>query len=121
MNRFTVALLLTTLAVPAAAHDGGLRPGGPGGLTEAERAQLAEERFTAADADGDGQLTQDEMIAAADALERLRREERIASMIEAWDTDANGTLSLDEMEAGGGPDQRGHPPMRRYHGGRANR
>lgn len=113
-----VALFLAAAALPAAAHDEGPWFGtAPGGLTGAERTQLAEDRFAAADADGDGQLTQDELFAAAEAAEKLRREERIAQMMEAIDSDGDGTLTLEEMQADPG-EMPGNPGMHRFRGGR---
>lgn len=117
LNTTLAALALSVAAVPAVAQGAG-----PlfGGLTEAERAELAEERFAAADADGDGQLTQDEVVAAAEEAERLRRQERAARMIEALDSDGDGTLSLQEVQVsrleGRRPMDR--PGMHRFRGGR---
>jgi len=83
----TLRAVLAALAVAVAAgptlaqHGPGLGPFG-GGLSDDERTQLAEQRFAAADANGDGQLTAEELVAAAVALEQLRREERVARLIE---------------------------------------
>ena len=95
LNTALAALAMSVVASAAAAQGWGHGPlAGP--LTEAERDEIAAERFAAADADGDGQLTQDEVLAAAEEVERARRQERAARMIEALDTDDNGMLSLEE-------------------------
>jgi hypothetical protein len=112
-----VAVALTLAAVPATARDGpgvGFGPLGTG-LSEAERTRLVEERFAATDSDGDGQLTQAELVAAAEAAEVLRRQERVARMIDVLDINDDGTVSLDEMQTPPDPADR---PGRR---GRAHR
>src|SRR5690606_4027597 len=92
-----VAVALSIASMPALAQGVGTLSHG---LTEAERTALAEERFAAADSDADGQLTQDEVVAAADKARRLRQSERAAGMIEALDSDGRGTLSLEEVQEG---------------------
>lgn len=112
-------LALSAAAVPAAAHDTpGFGPFG-GGLSEAERTQLAEERFTAADTDGDGQLTQVELVAAAEAAELLRREQRVTLLLEVLDANGDGTVSLEEAQTR--PDSGERPGMRRHRNGPEHR
>jgi hypothetical protein len=53
------------------------------------------ERFTRMDSDGDGLVTAAEMTAAA----QRTRESRVAAMIERLDTNDDGALSLDEVNA----------------------
>jgi EF-hand domain pair len=119
------ALALSVVAAPALAHEAGpgMAPGWfGGGLTEAERTALAEQRFAAADADGNGQISVDEMVAAVEAAMDERRRERITAMFEVLDTDDDGTLTLTELQAASpmprGPrgDQHEHM-MRDGHGG----
>lgn len=99
----------TTIAVAAPGDRGGMRGGadfseldtnGDGVLTSADLAAAAEERFAGLDADGDGQITQSELAAAADQREQDRRERRLSAMLERFDADSNGTLSLEELSAG---------------------
>jgi Ca2+-binding EF-hand superfamily protein len=52
-------------------------------------------RFETLDADGNGEVTSAEILAARDGA----REERARRMIERFDADGNGSVSLDEMEA----------------------
>ena len=66
---------------------------GNGEVTREEMQMRGKDRFAQADADGDGKLTRDEMIAAAQA----RMEDRVARMIERFDTDGDGAVSFDEM------------------------
>ena len=100
----------TTIALAAPGGDrAGMRGGadfseldtnGDGVLTSADLAAAAEERFAGLDADGDGQITQSELAAAADQREQDRRERRLSAMLERFDADSNGTLSLEELSAG---------------------
>lgn len=118
--RMLLVAALLSVALPAAAHEPGQGFGGlHGGLTDAERTRVTEERFAEADADADGQLTQEELFAAAEAAERQRREARIASMIEARDADGDGSLSLEEMQQP--RDGMGGPRSRWHDGGRHHR
>jgi hypothetical protein len=119
MKLNTMAAVLALAAAPALAQDGS-GPGPFGGrMSTAERAQLAEERFAAADVDGDGQLTLAELVAAAEAAEALRREERVARLIAGLDTNDDGTISLEEAQAA--PDSEAGPRGRRHHGGKSHR
>ena len=60
--------------------------------------------FTAADADGDGQVTREEFAAYAtariDAARGAMFEARAAELMEAGDTDGDGQLSIEELRAG---------------------
>ncbi|MDA7427970.1 EF-hand domain-containing protein [Primorskyibacter aestuariivivens] len=68
---------------------------GDGQLSTDEMANMAQAHFAKVDANGDGELSADELQAAA--AERQAR--RVARMIETLDSDGNGTLSAEEMEA----------------------
>lgn len=68
-----------------------------GQVTKAEFTQSAESRFYAADADGDGFLTQDERKAHREAGREARKDKRFATL----DTNGDGLLSRAEMEARG--------------------
>lgn len=63
--------------------------------------------FAEADANGDGVLEGDELTAFRAAQERLREERRQQRMVERLDSDGDGKLSLEEIEAGNkrGPQQ----------------
>ena len=56
--------------------------------------------FGEADANGDGVLEGDELTAFREAQERAREERRQQRMVERLDTDGDGKLSLEEIEAG---------------------
>lgn len=64
-----------------------------GEITQAELQQHMTSRFTSHDANGDGLLSQDEMIAGA----QVRAESRVARMIEMFDKDGDGALSVAEL------------------------
>ena len=66
---------------------------GDGQVTEAEIIAHRQAKFTAADADGDGQLSVDEMQAAA----QTRANERISKMFERPDANQDGLLNADEL------------------------
>lgn len=63
--------------------------------------------FAEADANGDGALEGDELTAFRAAQERAREERRQQRMIKRLDSDGDGKLSLEEIEAGNrrGPQQ----------------
>ena len=67
-----------------------------GEITKAEVLQVHGERFATADADGDGFLTSDEMAVAREQ----RRQERMEARFAELDTNENGSLSLEEFQAG---------------------
>jgi len=70
-------------------------------LSQAELRAHAAQRLTAADADGDGLVTVDEMVAHMEAREEerraLRRQRMAERMLERADDDGDGALSVDEM------------------------
>lgn len=111
------ALIPLALAAPALADD---RPGprmmfeefdldGNGAVTLEELQSHGATRFAQADANGDGLLDRDEMLARAQA----RAETGIDRMIERADADGDGLLSQDEIaEARDG--RRGPNPERMF-------
>ena len=56
--------------------------------------------FAEADANGDGVLEADELTAFRDIQERMREERRQQRMVKRLDTDGDGKLSLEEIKAG---------------------
>ena len=114
-------IAVASTAVIATAHDRGDGPrngrGGPealmerfdtngdGQITMEEIQAAAVARFAEADANDDGQLSAEEMSAAADAQREERRAERqaerIAKRIEKADTNGDGVLNLEEAVAAG--------------------
>ncbi len=104
VSYFAVAALVMALAGPAVAFGPGGKHGpqidfetldadGNGEVTKAELQSHGQARFAQADSDGDGKLTAAELTAAA----RKQSEDRVAHMIERFDTDGDGALSQDEM------------------------
>lgn len=78
---------------------------GDGKLTEEELASKGPAAaFAEADADGDGLLSSDELAAFADAREAARKAQRQERMLSRLDTNEDGQLSLEELEAHG-PDR----------------
>ena len=114
MTTLTLALLGTTLALPAVAQSSGgpgdrmpsfevLDADGDGKVTEAELEAFRASRFAEIDTDGDGTVTRDEFVARSVA----QAEERADRMFERLDADGDGALSRDALEArrgGRGPD-----------------
>lgn len=118
MKRTTLATLIAAtalvVAVPFAAqaergHD---RRGGPDGehmkamdtngdgdISKEEVQAFRATMFNAADANQDGALTLDEMIAHHETMEAQRKAERQASMFAKLDADGNGTVSAAEFAA----------------------
>ncbi|MEM8591813.1 MAG: calcium-binding protein [Pseudomonadota bacterium] len=99
---------LTAMAADAKGRGGGERASfseldadGSGEVTQAEILAHAQARFDAADMNGDGSLSAEEMIAARsdNASERLER--RVSRFLERADDDGNGTLEFGEF----GPSQ----------------
>lgn len=66
---------------------------GNGEITQQEFETRHEARFAAADGDGDGMLSREEMILAG----QKRLEERVDAMIERFDEDLDGLLSQTEV------------------------
>lgn len=66
---------------------------GNGTLTKAEFEALKETRFKATDSDGDGKLSLQEMQAHA----QDQAEQRAARMLERFDKNGDGGLSMDEL------------------------
>jgi Ca2+-binding EF-hand superfamily protein len=96
-------MIPTALVLPAVAQDG--PPRGPqmvfetfdldgdGAVTLEEMEGARAVRFAEADANGDGMLDRDELLAAASG----RMERGIDRMIERADADGDGAVSLEEM------------------------
>jgi len=118
-----VVLVVASSAVIATAHDRGGkdRPRGEGRaemmferfdlnadgqVTRDEVTAAAAQHFADADADGDGQLTAEELASAAEARQSERRGNRAANhverMLERHDANDDGSLSLEEMTQGDG-------------------
>jgi len=74
---------------------------GDGQLTLEELQAQGEARFATADTDGNGALSAEELIAAANG----RAEERAARMIERLDANGDGVLQQDELRPRGGEDR----------------
>jgi len=68
---------------------------GDGQITKDELTAHRIERFKQADADGDGSLSREELSAKASN----RAERRISHMIERHDANGDGVLSMDEMSS----------------------
>ena len=66
-----------------------------GTITFEEFAAAGTERFTGADADGDGNITVDEIVGQMEREQHQRRAER---MIERFDANDDGQVSLAEIE-----------------------
>jgi len=118
MKRTTFATLIgaaaLVIAVPfaAQAERGQGRHGGPDGehmkavdtngdgeISKEEVQAFRATVFNAADANQDGALTLDEMIAHHETMEAQRKAERQARMFEKLDADGNGTVSAAEFAA----------------------
>ncbi|NOD48430.1 MULTISPECIES: EF-hand domain-containing protein [unclassified Ruegeria] len=102
---FITAIVLSAVAVTGtsvlAAGKGGREPvsfqeldaDGDGQVTQQEMEAHRTARFTQADTDGDGQLSLDEMQAAA----QKKASDRVAKMFEKNDANKDGFLSQDEL------------------------
>lgn len=106
----TVSLLAGAGAALAHDRQGGMRGMGPmmfdfeaadadgdGKVSQAEMAAHAKARFDAADSDGNGKLSAAEMAATAQKRQEERRARMMQKMIERMDADDDGELSFDEM------------------------
>ncbi|MEQ6248544.1 EF-hand domain-containing protein [Sulfitobacter sp. HNIBRBA3233] len=91
---------LVATAMPADAREGDdraqarferLDTNADGQITAEELTAAAAERFAKADANGDGQVTPEELSAAAQAM-------RKAHLLERFDTDGDGALSAAEID-----------------------
>lgn len=74
---------------------------GDGAISKDEADAPRLERFNLADANQDGALTMEEMIAYQDAERERRRAERQQKRFDRLDADSNGTISAEEFAARG--------------------
>ncbi|WP_210527122.1 EF-hand domain-containing protein [Rubellimicrobium arenae] len=72
---------------------------GNGIVTQAEIEAKRSERFATADADGDGALSPQELIALEDAIRQEMRLARAAEQIRRMDDNGDSLLQTEEMEA----------------------
>ncbi|NJM84323.1 MAG: calcium-binding protein [Tabrizicola sp.] len=70
-----------------------------GKVTEAEIADHRRATFTAADADGNGLLSVQELKQMGKAADEVRQDRRVARMMERMDADGDGSLSASELSA----------------------
>lgn len=107
----SVAALM--LAIPAIAQGQGPMAGerpsfeeldndSDGKVTVAELRAHMDAQFAAKDTNGDGVLSQDELIAAAQKRAADMMTKRVARMIEWRDDNGDGALSADELDGGMG-------------------
>ena len=103
-----LAVVMGLTAVTADARDRGgpdrerpsfseLDADGNGEVTRAEMEAIKAARFAAADTNGDGSLSVEEMIASRSADNTDRMERRITRFIERADDNGNGTLEINEV------------------------
>lgn len=105
LSALAVALSITAVTADARGGDrGGMRAefstldaDGNGEVTQAEMLAYAQQRFDEVDTNGDGSLSAEELIAARSADVSDRMERRINRMLERADANDNGTLEFDEM------------------------
>lgn len=102
-------LAMAVNALPIAAQDRGPMPRGPqfefadldadndGKVTPEELQAHAAARFAAADTDGNGTLSVEELIARQEVLRTERMQRGAERMIERMDQNGDGVLSADEM------------------------
>lgn len=98
-----VSMGLATLSTMASARGGpgfdALDADGNGEITQEEMRAAADARFKTVDRDGDGFLSQSELAARGEERAAARAER----MLERADADRDGKLSRDEMRAGRDP------------------
>ncbi len=70
-----------------------------GQITQAEMDAHAAARFAAADTNGDGSLSAEELMARSKEGAEDRMTKRVNRMVEHLDTDGNGLISADELSA----------------------
>lgn len=107
-----LVLALAATSLPAFAQDRGEGPRGPRGpmfnfeeidangdgqITQDEITAHAAARFAAADTDGDGALSADELVAQREAQRAERMQKAAERMLERRDTNGDGRLTADEM------------------------
>ena len=71
---------------------------GDGTITQDEMLAAAGDRFQDADSDGDGIVSLDEFTAAEELLEKQRRQARAERMFDRLDANDDGELTQDELE-----------------------
>jgi Ca2+-binding EF-hand superfamily protein len=111
-TRALVLMTLIAVGTVASAAPGdraGLR-GGPdfaaldansdGVITQSDLSAAAQARFAALDADEDGQVSPTELAARAEMHAEDRRARHAGAMLERFDTNGDGSLSLEEMSTG---------------------
>jgi len=101
------AVSLATTAIADARKGPGGRGEGPdfsqldvnkdGQITQSDIDASRQQRFAAADANGDDALSEDELIASAEARMQERLGQRTKAMIERRDANKDGVLSQDEL------------------------
>ncbi|UYV36261.1 EF-hand domain-containing protein [Rhodobacteraceae bacterium D3-12] len=70
---------------------------GDGNLTQAEMEAHAKAKFDAADTDGNGKLSAEELLEAGKKRKEERRAKRAEKMLKRLDTNNDGEVSFDEM------------------------
>lgn len=72
---------------------------GDGGITEADLVARAAARFAQADADGSGGLTATEMVAMAEIIRKEQMAARLAQRMARIDDNADGEIQFEELQA----------------------
>jgi len=100
LSGLTLAIALGGLgAAVEAQQQGGMGRGMQHGMPGGNPVDMAE-RFGEADADGDGKVSRDEIVARMTARAAERIEARADRMIARHDRDGDGMLTLEEMRSG---------------------
>ena len=99
MNTLKTSLIATLLALTSASVAYAQAPGGGPGGPKGERAQQMLERIKTADTNGDGKISREEANASLP---------RIAKNFDAIDTNKDGFITMDELQAAGGKGGRMH-------------